>query len=326
MADQSDFDHVTGKTTTGHEWDGIKELNTPLAALVGPDLLCVHRLGGRLLDRLSGVAVAVELLHRLCCIIRPAPTSRWILQAWKRVAARRWWRLGAASLADIENDPALLALARARGKTVFGDNCAPCHGSGAAGAKGYPNLNDDDWLWGGSLDQIMQTIQFGARSGNPKAHEGAMLAFARKESSSRTKSSPSPIMFGRCRACRPARGYDAAAGAKIFAENLYGMSRRSRQGKPGTRRAKPDRQDLALWLRRGYDHRDDHQRPGRRDCRHGPAVSTPPRSRRWRCMFTRLAGGKCLRRGMAIRKPAACRLRWINRVPGGASTFNPDAR
>ena len=83
----------------------------------------------------------------------------------KKYAARRWSTLGAASLADIEKDPALLALARARGKAVFGDNCAPCHGSGAAGAKGYPNLNDDDWLWGGSLDQIKQTIEFGARSG-----------------------------------------------------------------------------------------------------------------------------------------------------------------
>ena len=62
---------------------------------------------------------------------------------------------------------------------MFGDNCAPCHGSGGAGAKGYPNLNDDEWLWGGSLDQIMQTIQFGARSGHPKAHESAMLAFGK---------------------------------------------------------------------------------------------------------------------------------------------------
>lgn len=87
--------------------------------------------------------------------------------------------LGAASLADIEKDPALLALARAKGKTVFGDNCAPCHGSGGAGAKGFPNLNDDDWLWGGTLDQIMQTIQFGARSGHAKTHEGQMLAFGK---------------------------------------------------------------------------------------------------------------------------------------------------
>ncbi|MFX8393299.1 c-type cytochrome, partial [Acinetobacter baumannii] len=82
-------------------------------------------------------------------------------------------------LADIEKDPALLALARARGKAVFGDNCAPCHGSGGAGAKGYPNLNDDEWLWGGSLDQIGKTIEFGVRSGHAKSHEGAMLAFGK---------------------------------------------------------------------------------------------------------------------------------------------------
>ena len=73
----------------------------------------------------------------------------------------------------------MLALARARGKAAFGDNCAPCHGSGGTGAKGYPNLNDDDWLWGGTLDQIEQTIQFGARSGHAKTHEGAMLAFGK---------------------------------------------------------------------------------------------------------------------------------------------------
>ena len=85
--------------------------------------------------------------------------------------------LAATPLAEIEEDPALLALARARGKAAFGDNCAPCHGSGGAGAKGYPNLNDDDWIWGGKLDQIEQTIRYGARSGHAKAHEGAMPAF-----------------------------------------------------------------------------------------------------------------------------------------------------
>ena len=127
--------------------------------------------------------------------------------------------LGAASLADIEKDPALLALARARGKTVFGDNCAACHGSGAAGAKGYPNLNDDDWLWGGTLDQIMQTIQFGVRSGHPKTHEGQCSPSARMESSSRSRSSRSPITFDRCPGLPTRQGYDAAAGAKIFADN-----------------------------------------------------------------------------------------------------------
>src|SRR3954463_14226145 len=63
--------------------------------------------------------------------------------------------------------------------SAFGDNCAPCHGAGGGGAKGYPNLNDDDWLWGGSLEQIQQTIQFGARSTSDQGHSGNMPAFGR---------------------------------------------------------------------------------------------------------------------------------------------------
>ena len=127
--------------------------------------------------------------------------------------------LGAAPLEEIEKNPALLALARARGKTVFGDNCAPCHGSGGAGAKGYPNLNDDEWLWGGSLDQIMQTIQFGARSGHPKAHESAMLAFG-KEGVLKKDQIVTVANYVRSLSGLPtAAGYDAAAGKKIFADN-----------------------------------------------------------------------------------------------------------
>jgi cytochrome c oxidase cbb3-type subunit 3 len=127
--------------------------------------------------------------------------------------------LGAASLEEIEKNPALLALARARGKTVFGDNCAPCHGSGGAGAKGYPNLNDDEWLWGGSLEQIMQTIQFGARSGHPKTHESAMLAFG-KEGVLKKDQIVTVANYVRSLSGLPtAAGYDAAAGKKIFADN-----------------------------------------------------------------------------------------------------------
>src|SRR5262249_8368359 len=187
--------------TTGHEWDGIKELNTPLPRwwlttfyltiiwaigywIVYPawPLISTHTTG--LLGYSTRASLAVELAN--------LETAR-----GEKMAA-----LAAASLADIEKDPALLALARAKGRTVFGDNCAPCHGSGAAGAKGYPNLNDDDWLWGGTLDQIMQTIQYGARSGHAKTMRAPCLPLARRESSSPNRSSRSPITFARCRACR----------------------------------------------------------------------------------------------------------------------------
>ena len=66
-------------------------------------------------------------------------------------------------LEEIANDPELYAFALAGGKAAFKDNCATCHGTGGAGAKGYPNLNDDDWIWGGTMDDIYQTIQYGIR-------------------------------------------------------------------------------------------------------------------------------------------------------------------
>jgi len=218
MTEHNDIDRVSGTTTTGHEWDGIKELNTPLPRwwvitfyitivwavgywIVYPawPLLWNHTTG--ILQYSSRADVAVELANL------------------EKIRGDKMVALGAAPLADIEKDPALLALARARGKTVFGDNCAPCHGSGAAGSKGYPNLNDDDWLWGGTLDQIMQTIKFGSRSGHPQTHEGQMLAFG-KDGTLKAEEIVTVANFVRSLSGLSTRpGYDAAKGAKIFKEN-----------------------------------------------------------------------------------------------------------
>jgi cytochrome c oxidase cbb3-type subunit 3 len=218
MTDHSDIDHVSGKSTTGHEWDGIKELNTPLPRwwlttfyltiiwaigywIVYPAWPLITTNTPGLLGYSTRASVAVELA------------------SLERARGEKMAALAAASLADIEKDPALLALARAKGRTVFGDNCAPCHGSGAAGAKGYPNLNDDDWLWGGTLDQIMQTIQYGARSGHAKTHEGQMLAFA-KDGVLKPDEIVTVANYVRSLSGLPTRqGYDAAKGAKIFADN-----------------------------------------------------------------------------------------------------------
>ena len=218
MTEHGDLDHVSGTTTTGHEWDGIKELNTPLPRwwvitfyltivwaigywFVYPawPLLWSHTTG--FLQYSSRADVAVELANL------------------EKIRGAKMVALGAASLADIEKDPALLALARARGKTVFGDNCAPCHGTGAAGAKGYPNLNDDDWLWGGSLDQILQTIQFGARSGHAMTHEGQMLAFGKEGVLKKDQIVTVANYVRSLSGLSTAKGYDASAGAKIFSDN-----------------------------------------------------------------------------------------------------------
>ena len=218
MSENREIDAVSGTATTGHEWDGIKELNTPLPRwwlltfyaciiwaigywVVYPAWPTISGYTTGMLHYSSRANVAVDLADL------------------EKIRGEKMVVLASAPIADIEKDPALLALARARGKAAFGDNCAPCHGTGAAGSKGFPNLNDDDWLWGGKLDQILQTIQHGVRSGDPKAHEGAMLAFGQQGILK-----PAEIVtvanYVRSLSGLPtAAGYDKAAGAKIFADN-----------------------------------------------------------------------------------------------------------
>jgi len=218
MSENKEIDAVSGTPTTGHEWDGIKELNTPLPRwwlltfyatiiwaiaywVVYPAWPMISGFTTGVLHYSSRASVAVDLADL------------------EKMRGEKMVALASAPMADIEKDPALLALARARGKAAFGDNCAPCHGTGATGAKGFPNLNDDDWLWGGKLEQILATIQHGARSGDPKGHEGAMLAFGQQGILK-----PAEIVtvanYVRSLSGLPtAAGFDKAAGAKIFADN-----------------------------------------------------------------------------------------------------------
>ena len=218
MSEHIEVDKVTGTSTTGHEWDGIKELNTPLPRwwvwtfyatiiwaigywIVYPAWPLVSGFTTGLFHYSSRADVAVELANL------------------DKIRGEKMVKLASTPLAEIEKDPALLALARARGKAAFGDNCAPCHGTGGTGAKGYPNLNDDEWIWGGKLDQIEQTIQFGVRSGHAKAHEGAMLAFG-KDGVLKPAEVVTVANYVRSLAgLSTGSGYNAAAGNKLFADN-----------------------------------------------------------------------------------------------------------
>ncbi|MGJ5070517.1 cytochrome-c oxidase, cbb3-type subunit III [Bradyrhizobium oligotrophicum] len=231
MADHTEVDSVTGTATTGHVWDGIKELNTPLPRwwvitfyitivwaigywIVYPAWPLISSNTQGMFGYSSRADVAVELANL------------------EKIRGAKMAALATASLADIEKDPAMLALARAKGKTVFGDNCAACHGTGAAGAKGFPNLNDDDWLWGGSLEQIQQTLLYGVRSGHPKTREGQMLAFG-KDGVLKPAEIITVANYVRELAGLPTRpGYDAKAGAKIFAENCAACHGDNAKGNP----------------------------------------------------------------------------------------------
>ncbi len=176
--DRRHRDAVTGTATTGHEWDGIRELNTPLPRwwLWIFYATIVWSIGYWIVypswPLLSSYTTGVWGWHSREALVRDLATL-------KATRGPMMEKLATASLAEIASDPLLLDFARAQGRTAFGDNCAPCHGPGAGGNKGYPNLNDDDWLWGGKLDDIAATIRHGIRSSDAKTRVGAMPAFGR---------------------------------------------------------------------------------------------------------------------------------------------------
>ena len=175
--EKKQIDALTGTATTGHEWDGLHELNTPLPRwwLWLFYATIVWAVGYWIVypawPLLSNATQGTFGWHSRAAIVTD-------LDALRASRGPMVAKLDAASLQQIVNDPELLDFARAQGRVAFADNCAPCHGAGGGGAKGYPNLNDDDWLWGGRLADIEKTVRFGARSGNDKGHQGNMPPFA----------------------------------------------------------------------------------------------------------------------------------------------------
>jgi cytochrome c oxidase cbb3-type subunit 3 len=180
VAGKREIDQPTGLEDTGHEWDGIRELDRPLprwwlwvfyASIV---FAVVYWILMPAWPGLTGYTPGV--LHK--------SDRAQVEQDLKALAAQRGAEgrmLEGASLEAIERDPKLQAYAMAVGQSVFGDNCATCHGQGGAGARGYPNLRDDVWLWGGSLEDIHHTITVGVRSGQSDARLSQMPAFGRDQ-------------------------------------------------------------------------------------------------------------------------------------------------
>jgi len=157
-----EIDQPTGQETTGHEWDGIKELNTPLPrwwlwtfyATVAFALVYVV------------LYPALPLVHSATRGVLGYSTRGEVevaLTAAKTTQAGNLQRIATLPLEEIAADSELKRFAVAGGRSAFLVNCVQCHGSGAAGSPGYPNLNDDDWLWGGALEDIQTTIMHGIR-------------------------------------------------------------------------------------------------------------------------------------------------------------------
>jgi len=172
-AQKRGVDAATGIETTGHEWDGVKELNKPLPRwwLLTFYATVVWAIGYWVVypafpTRVGYTRGTLGYSQRATV----ADEVRTALAAQGRLREK----LAAVSLDEIEREPDLLRFAMAGGAAAFQTNCAPCHGRGAQGFVGYPNLNDDDWIWGGTIEDIHKTISNGVRSDHNDARTTQM--------------------------------------------------------------------------------------------------------------------------------------------------------
>ncbi|WP_374449070.1 cytochrome-c oxidase, cbb3-type subunit III [Stella sp.] len=171
-------DPVTGRDTTGHEWNGIEELDTPIPRVV------------------LFFLAATTLFAIVYWILMPAWPLGWsytkgllgfdqravvMRQLQDAASARSAWtgRLERASFEEIAADAGLMRHVRDTGRTLFVDNCAACHGVKGTGGPGFPNLASGTWLWGGDPETLADTIRVGINSTGERTRTSQMLAFGR---------------------------------------------------------------------------------------------------------------------------------------------------
>ncbi len=170
-------DPHSGWMTTGHEWNGIKELNTPVPRAVWFFLILafLYSIGYWIL--MPAWPLGRDYTRGLLGLDQREIVARSVAEA----AADRPW-LGQIADKDYQAilaDPRLMADVRATGRTLFGDNCAACHGQAARGGPGFPDLTAGAWLWGGDPATIAETIRVGINSTNPDSRVSQMMAFGR---------------------------------------------------------------------------------------------------------------------------------------------------
>ena len=180
-----EVDELTGVETTGHSWDGIQELNNPLPrwwlwlfyiTIIWGIIYTILYPAWPLLNSSTGGVLGWSSRGAVEQDIATAKQAQSVFLT----------KLEQTEVGDIRSDPELLQFATAGGSAAFKVNCVQCHGSGASGSPGYPNLNDDDWIWGGTIDDIYTTIQHGIRDNlNDDSRVSDMPAYGADEILSR---------------------------------------------------------------------------------------------------------------------------------------------
>lgn len=217
MPTKIEKDSVTGHATTGHEWDGLKELNRPLPKwwLYVMYATIVWSIGWFILYP-SWPGIHGYFHGTLGYSQRDKVDADVAAVLQQRAGSMN--KIKALSFDDIRKDPQLLAVAQTAGKITFANNCQPCHGAGGGGNPGYPALAAGNWLWGGKLPDIQQTVIHGIRSGDPDARQSQMPRFGAdgvlKPEEIQQVADFVATLYG-----KPVAGKDVTAGKTLFADN-----------------------------------------------------------------------------------------------------------
>jgi cytochrome c oxidase cbb3-type subunit 3 len=213
------IDEPTGVETVGHEWDGIEELNNPLPRWwVWTFYLTILFAIGYMI-----VYPAIPLLDKgtegLWGWTSRGQLADETAQAQKQrtgVIAK----LAATPIEKLGDDPQLMQAAVAGGRAAFRVNCVQCHGAGAAGVTGlYPNLNDDDWLWGGNLQEIEYTIAHGIRQPDHDQTRASLMPSFGRDGILTQAQVEDVVSFVRTLSRKEKASAAAARGAELFAAN-----------------------------------------------------------------------------------------------------------
>ena len=212
-------DPKSGYLTTGHEWNGLTELNTPVP---------------RLVFFVLGIAVLFSIGYWVLMPAWPVGTTftkgmlgrddrTQVTQSVKQATVDRavWTdQIASKSYAEIEADPRLMTAVRQTGRTLFGDNSAVCHGRDAKVGKGFPNLTGTSWMWVGSPEAIAETIRVGINSAHRDSRNSQMPAFGRDQILQRgdIENVAAYVMSLGDPKAKPLAG-NAGAGKAVFAAN-----------------------------------------------------------------------------------------------------------